>query len=150
MNIVDLVLLDPCSVEQACVCVCVWCDVMWWRDVIEGYCTGKTSRSMLLHDLECFWYYASCVYLSLCSHVCWTWLIVPVPARYCACNCAFAPHSLSLYTSVFPWAFSLSLSGLVLLIRLCVWGHCCRVGLYRRDPETDRGQLLVLHSCERK
>lgn len=68
----------------------------------------------------------------------------------CMQLCILASLSLSLYTSVFPWAFSLSLYGLVLLIRLCVWGHGCRVGLYRRDPETDRGQLLVLHSCQRR
>lgn len=92
------------------------------------------------------------VFIFLCIHMCTGhgWLCTCLLAIVHAIVHSLLTLSLSLYMSVFPWAFSVSLYGLVLLIRLCVWGHGCRVGLHRGDPETDRGQLLVLHSSERK
>lgn len=92
------------------------------------HCTWKASRSVLVHGFPAFWNYASvcvwggCARLHLCINL---RLCLSFSAFTCApdmVDCAHAcsllciPSSLprSLCTSVFPWAFSVSLCGLVL------------------------------------
>ena len=91
--------------------------------------------------LACSYVHCTCLadVPALCMHLC-------LPASRCVCVCVCV--CVCACVCVFPWAFRVSLRGLVLLIRLCVWGHGCRVGLHRGDPGTDGGQSLLPHSCE--
>lgn len=135
----------------------VWCDsellcqgvpadlCLCWSIV---YCVFDTVPVCVY---VCQWMSASTcfrVQLSVCVFICALYM----SGWLCMCLLAFV-HGfvlacLSLYVCVFPWAFRVSLCGLVLLIRLCVWGHGCRVGLHHGDPGTDGGQSLLPHSCE--
>lgn len=113
-----------------------WFMVYYVFDTVPVYVCVPVNEC--IHLLLCL---SVCLHVHMCTvHV---WLIVHRPVRLCACICACLPLSPSLCMCVFPWAFRVSLHGLVLLIKLCVWGHGCRVGLLRRDAGTNGGQSLL-------
>ena len=152
-----VVIASSCAREYQQVCVCAGPWFAWFLIPCQSVCVC-VCVCVCVHACVCVyaceWVHPPAfvfICLLACSYVHCTCL-ADVPARLCACICACLPLAVCacvcVCARVFPWAFRVSLRGLVLLIRLCVWGHGCRVGLHRGDPGTDGGQSLLPHSCE--